>query len=229
MTWKPGQLLSNNCATNNTAYSATFGKGIIKSGICLNPLCDTPHATHILFEESKPLVCDHCCTDKWSTIWVERNTHPDDIDHVLSWIVSTFIKPHSNGKTYDVVSNPNVNGISYFDLREKWLRKFRRIAANEELSHYKWQVDDGQWLPVVQMHLEALGRTGSLNMWKDRVVSRAFELTKKSAIEDQMEAYWEEEDRYYDRWEDEHHEDMRPMSKVVIRNEAGEPLGWEWV
>ncbi len=38
-----------------------------------------------------------------------------------------------------------------------------------------------------------------------------------------------EEDRYYDRWEDEHHEDMRPMSKVVIRNEAGEPLGWEWV
>ena len=236
MTWKPGQILSNNCPTNNTAYSPTFGKGIIKSGICLNPYCDAPHATHITFEKPRRLACAHCCTDKWSTIWVERNTHPDDIDHVLAHVVSTFIKPHNNGKTYDVVTNPNVNGISYFDLRAKWLQKFRRIAKSGELSHFQWQVDS-EWIPVVQMHLEALGRMGSLNMWRDRVVSRAFELAKDRANtdgkidlpEDQMEAYWEEEDRHYDRWENEHDEDMRPMSKVLVRNDANEPLYWEWV
>jgi hypothetical protein len=238
MTWKPGQFLSNNCPTNNTACSATFGKGITKSGICLNPYCDAAHVTHITLEDPRLPVCEHCKTDEWSSIWVERNTHPGDIDHVLGHILSSFIKPHNNGKTYDIVTNPNVNGISYYDLRSKWLRKFRRIAANGELNHYQWQVDtDGSWIPVVQMHLEAMGRMGSLNMWRDRVVSRAFELAKERAInegkidhpEDQMEAYWEEEDRYYDRLEEEHHDDMRPLSKVLVRNEAGEPIRWDWV
>jgi hypothetical protein len=46
--------------------------------------------------------------------------------------------------------------------------------------------------------------------------------------EDPMEAYWEEEDRFYDEWENTHDDD-RPRSKVLVRNEAGEPLYWDWV
>jgi len=39
--------------------------------------------------------------------------------------------------------------------------------------------------------------------------------------EDRIDDYY---DDYDDPWED-----MRPRSKQVIYNDAGEPLGWEWV